>query len=46
LDEHQDHFVADTTVIKVRSVNEATDRTVSLPVPTAMPRGSFTDAGQ
>ena len=26
----------DTTIIKVRSVNEATDRTVSLPVPTAM----------
>jgi hypothetical protein len=36
LDEHQDHFVVDTTIIKVRSVNEATDRTVSLPVPTAM----------
>src|SRR5258708_24119714 len=33
LDEHQDHFVVDTTIIKVRSVNEATDRTVSLPVP-------------
>src|SRR6266404_5175733 len=32
LDEHQDHFVVDTTIIKVRSVNEATDRTVSLPV--------------
>jgi hypothetical protein len=27
-------------------VNEATDRTVSLPVPTAMTRGSLTDAGQ
>src|ERR1700730_18353974 len=27
LDEHQDHFVADTTIIKVRSVSEATDRT-------------------
>src|ERR1700694_2819401 len=25
LDEHQDHFVVDTTIIKVRSVNEATD---------------------
>src|SRR5258705_5049138 len=36
LDEHQDHFVVDTTIIKVRSVNEATDCTVSLPVPTAM----------
>jgi hypothetical protein len=36
LGEHQDHFVVDTTIIKVRSVNEATDRTVSLPVPTAM----------
>jgi Pyridine nucleotide-disulphide oxidoreductase len=36
LDEHHDHFVVDTTIIKVRSVNEATDRTVSLPVPTAM----------
>jgi hypothetical protein len=46
LDEHQDHFVADKTIIKVRSVNEATDHTVSLPVPTAMPRDSFTDAGQ
>jgi len=46
LDEHQDHFVVDTTIIKVRSVNEATDRTVSLPVPTAMTRGSSTDAGQ
>ena len=36
LDEHQDHFVVDTPIIKVRSVNEATDRTVSLPIPTAM----------
>jgi hypothetical protein len=36
MDEHQDHFVMDTTIIKVRSVNEAADRTVSLPVPTAM----------
>src|SRR6266404_2795879 len=36
LDAHQGHFVVDTTIIKVRSVNEATDRTVSLPVPTAM----------
>src|SRR5882724_8372637 len=36
LDEHQDHFVVNTPIIKVRSVNEATDRTVSLPVPTAM----------
>ena len=26
----------DTIIIKVRSVNEANDRTVSLPVPTAM----------